>query len=197
MAIRPRARHRRHSPAQIVAALRQADEMLAQDLPIATVVAQVGVSEATFHRWRTHYGGIKADDAQRLRELERENRDLRHQVADQCLDILMLRQVLSGAMLPPAVRVQLVTALRNRFGVSERRACEVIGASRSSQRRLAEAQPGPPALHGCAGAGADAADVDFTTAFAQLDHGDRARLTQLIGSNVDHLTIGPKTGVPA
>jgi putative transposase len=69
---------------------------LARQVSISEVVAQLGISEATFHRWRTSYGGIKADDACRLRELEQENRDLKSVVANQCLDILMLRQVVRG-----------------------------------------------------------------------------------------------------
>ena len=79
-----------------MAKLKEADELLAQQVSIAEVVAQLEISEATFHRWRTSYGGIKADDACRLRELEQENRDLKSVVAHQCLDILMLQQVVRG-----------------------------------------------------------------------------------------------------
>jgi putative transposase len=89
------ARHR-HTPEQVVEKLKEADELLARQVSISEVVAQLGISEATFHRWRTSYGGIKADDACRLRELEQENRDLKSVVANQCLDILMLRQVVRG-----------------------------------------------------------------------------------------------------
>lgn len=84
---------RRHAPEQVIEKLREADLLLAKGIGIPDVVARLGVSEATFHRWRVHYGGIKADDACRLRELERENRELKNLVANQCLDILMLRQV--------------------------------------------------------------------------------------------------------
>lgn len=87
---------RRHTPEQIVEKLRMADDMLSQGIPVSAVAAELLVSEATFHRWRTHYGGIKADDACRLRELERENRDLRSMVANQCLDILMLKELMQG-----------------------------------------------------------------------------------------------------
>ena len=86
--------NRRHTPEQIVQKLRLADELLSQGIPVSAVAAGLLVSEATFHRWRTHYGGIKADDARRLRELERENRDLKSLVANQCLDILMLRDLM-------------------------------------------------------------------------------------------------------
>ncbi len=87
---------RKHTPEQIVEKLREADDLLARGTPIALVVEHLGISEATFHRWRTHYGGIKADDARRLGELERENRDLKSVVANQCLDILMLRELALG-----------------------------------------------------------------------------------------------------
>ena len=129
---------RRHTPAQIVAVLRQADELLTRGDPVTAVIDAIGVSEATFHRWRAHYGGIKAEDARRLRELEKENRDLKSQVANQSLDILMLRQALSVDVLGPRLRSRIVTRLRVKFGVSERRACEVIGQSRSSQRRIGD-----------------------------------------------------------
>ena len=134
----PAGRRRRRTPAQIVAVLQQADALLTRGEPVAAVIAAIGVSEATFHRWRAHYGGIKAEDARRLRELELENRDLKSQVANQCLDILLLRQALSVDVLGPRLRATIVGALQARFGVSERRACEVIGQSRSSQRRMSE-----------------------------------------------------------
>ncbi len=138
---------RRRTPAQIVAMLQQADELLTRGDPVSAVIEAIGVSEATFHRWRAHYGGIKAEDARRLRELEKENRDLKSQVANQCLDILLLRQALSVDVLGPRLRARIVGALQARFGVSERRACEVIGQSRSSHRRmtdLADPEPAPP-----------------------------------------------------
>jgi putative transposase len=126
---------RRHTPEEIVRKLREADALLGQGVQIAVVVDHIGVSEATFHRWRTHYGGIKADDARRLQELERENKDLKNIVANQCLDIMMLRQLTQEKLLSPELRSSAVTVLRNGFGVSERRACEVVGQPRSSQRR--------------------------------------------------------------
>jgi putative transposase len=94
--ILPGSGRHRHTPGEIVEKLRTADMLLADGTPISSVVAELNVSEATFHRWRAHYGGIKADDARRLRELEQENRDLKSVVANQCLDILMLRQLTRG-----------------------------------------------------------------------------------------------------
>ena len=88
--------HRRHTPEQVVRKLREADKLLAEGADIATVAKHLEVSEQTFHRWRTQYGGMKADDAKRLKELERENARLKHIVADQVLDIAMLKEVAKG-----------------------------------------------------------------------------------------------------
>ena len=88
--------HRRHTPEQVVRKLREADKLLAEGADIATVAKHLEVSEQTYHRWRNQYGGMKADDAKRLKELERENTRLKHIVADQVLDIAMLKEVAKG-----------------------------------------------------------------------------------------------------
>ena len=88
--------HRRHTPEQVVRKLREADKLLAEGADIATVAKHLEVSEQTYHRWRNQYGGMKADDAKRLKELERENTRLKHIVADQVLDIEMLKEVAKG-----------------------------------------------------------------------------------------------------
>ncbi len=64
---------RRHTPEQIIRKLREADRMLAEGKDLAEVARHLEVSEQTYHRWRNQFGGMKADDAKRLRELEREN----------------------------------------------------------------------------------------------------------------------------
>ncbi len=89
--------HRRHTPEQVVRKLREADKLLAEGEDIATVAKHLEVSEQTFHRWRNQYGGLKADDAKRLKELERENARLKGIVADQVLDIVMLKEVAKDA----------------------------------------------------------------------------------------------------
>jgi putative transposase len=88
--------HRKHTPEQIVRKLREADKMLAEGSDVAGVAKHLEVSEQTYHRWRNQYGGMKADDAKRLKELERENARLKHIVADQVLDIAMLKEVAKG-----------------------------------------------------------------------------------------------------
>ena len=82
----------RHSAEQIVTKLREAEAMLAAGRTIAQVVQALGVSEQTFHRWRNQYGGMKADEARRLKELEVENARLKRLVADQALDMAILKE---------------------------------------------------------------------------------------------------------
>ena len=70
--------------------------MLGEGQEVAAVAKQLEVSEQTLHRWRLQYGGLKADDAKRLKELERENARLKRIVADQALDIDALREISRG-----------------------------------------------------------------------------------------------------
>ena len=83
---------KRHTPEQIVRKLRQADEKLASGASVPEVARELGISEATFHRWRNQYGGMKADAMKRLKELEKENARLKKLVADQALDIQILKE---------------------------------------------------------------------------------------------------------
>lgn len=88
-------RRKRHSPEQIVKKLRDADAMLNAGQDLAAVYQSLEVSEATYHRWRNQYGGMKSTEAKRLSELEDENKRLKQLVADQALDIQMLKHVAS------------------------------------------------------------------------------------------------------
>ena len=86
----------RHTPEQIIAKLRQADADLASGLSGEQISKKLGISLQTYFRWRNQYGGIKADEMKRLKELERENSRLKKIVADQALDISMLKEVAKG-----------------------------------------------------------------------------------------------------
>ena len=66
-------KRQRHTPEQIIRKLREAEQMLGEGKTIGEVAKALEVSEQTYHRWRNQYGGMKADDAKRLKELEREN----------------------------------------------------------------------------------------------------------------------------
>ena len=89
-------RKKRHTPEQIVRKLRDADAMLNAGKDVAAVLQALEVSEQTYHRWRNQYGGMKAEEAVRLKKLEDENRRLKQLVADQALDIQMLKFVAEG-----------------------------------------------------------------------------------------------------
>ena len=89
-------KRKHHTPEQIIHKLREADAGLAAGQPIAAICQKLGVAEATFHRWRNQYGGMKANDARRLKELERENARLKKLVADQALDQAILKEALRG-----------------------------------------------------------------------------------------------------
>jgi transposase-like protein len=87
---------RRHTPEQIIRKLREADRLQAEGADIEAVCRHLDVSEASYHRWRNQYGGMKADDAKKLKELEKENQRLKRIVADQALDIAALKDVAQG-----------------------------------------------------------------------------------------------------
>ena len=89
-------KRKRHGPEQVIRKLREADRMLSEGKEIAAVCQALEVSEATFHRWRNQYGGMKADEAKRLKELEIENGRLKRLVADLTLDKQILEETLKG-----------------------------------------------------------------------------------------------------
>ena len=83
---------KRHTAEEVIAKLRQAEAALAQGLGVAQVCQQLGVSEQTLHRWRNQYGGLKQDEAKRLKELETENARLKRLVAELALDRQLLQE---------------------------------------------------------------------------------------------------------
>jgi transposase-like protein len=87
---------RRHTPEQVVRKLREADRLLAEGKDLDEVARHLEVSEATYHRWRNQFGGMKADDVKRLKELEAENARLKRIVADKELEIDALREISRG-----------------------------------------------------------------------------------------------------
>ena len=87
---------KRHTPEQVIAKLRQAEADLAQGLGLAQVCQKLAVSEQTLHRWRHQYGGMKAEEAKRLKELEEENKRLKKLLAEAELDKAILKEALEG-----------------------------------------------------------------------------------------------------
>ena len=89
-------KRRRNTPEQIIRKLREADRLLGEGRTVPEVAKALEVSEATYHRWRNQFGGMKAQAAKRLKELERENSRLKAIVADQALENRALKEISRG-----------------------------------------------------------------------------------------------------
>ena len=87
---------KRHSAEQIIRKLREADTMLSAGKSVGEVIQRLGVSEQTYYRWKQQYGGMKAEEAKRLKELEVENVRLKKLVADLTLDKEILKEAIEG-----------------------------------------------------------------------------------------------------
>ncbi len=85
-----------YSAEQIVNKLREADVLLAQGMTVMLACKKLSVSDKTYYRWRREYGGMKVDQARRLKDLERENTRLRKAVSDLTLDKLILNEAIEG-----------------------------------------------------------------------------------------------------
>ena len=87
---------KRYSPEQIIGMLREAEVWLSQGQTVGEVVRNLGISEQSYYRWRREYGGMEVRQAQRLKDLERENARLKKAVADLTLDKVVLNEALTG-----------------------------------------------------------------------------------------------------
>jgi transposase-like protein len=87
---------KQHSPEQIIAKLREAEVELAKGEQMAQVCKKIEVSEQTYYRWRKEYGGLRVDQAKRLKQLEKENSRLKKVVAELTLDNAILKEVSEG-----------------------------------------------------------------------------------------------------
>ena len=87
---------KRYSPEQIIAKLREAEVELAKGQTTPQVCKKLGISDQTYYRWRKEYGGLRVDQAKRLKHLEQENARLKKVVADLSLDNSILKEVSSG-----------------------------------------------------------------------------------------------------
>jgi len=85
-----------HSPEQIIARLREAEILLNQGANVGEASRKVGITEQTYYRWRREYGGMRVEQAKRLKELEKENGRLKKLVADLSLDISILKEAARG-----------------------------------------------------------------------------------------------------
>ena len=87
---------KRHTPEQIIRKLREAEVELSKGQTTGDVVRKLGITEQTYYRWRKEYGGLRLDQAKRLKELEKENARLKKLLAEQTLDNAILKEAASG-----------------------------------------------------------------------------------------------------
>ncbi|WP_156429045.1 IS3 family transposase [Paracoccus aminovorans] len=127
---------KRDKPEDIVLKLRQIEVLHGQGMAISDAVRQIGVTEPTYYRWRKQYGGMNRDQLKRLKELEAENQRLRRAVSDLTLDKMILSEAAPGKLLSPSRRRQCIDHVRQALGISERRACRILGQHRSTQRKV-------------------------------------------------------------
>ena len=89
-------RRKRHSPEQIVRKIQEADRILTEGGDVAAVLRQLNVTEATYYRWRNQFGGLKAEDAKKLKHLEKQNLQLKKLLAEAELEKAVLKELAEG-----------------------------------------------------------------------------------------------------
>ena len=125
---------KRFSAEQIVTLLRQIEVAMAQGKSAAIACREAGISEQSYYRWRKEYGGLDLDQARRMKELEKENVRLKRLVADLSLEKQVLKDICLGKLVSPERRRQAVERIREKYGLSERQACRIVGQPRGTQR---------------------------------------------------------------
>jgi len=124
----------KRSAEEVVAMLREIERLTGEGMPVTVAASRLGITDKTYYRWRAHYGSMPEEEASHLQTLEQENARLKRLAADQARDISMLREMFGWQNLSPAQRREAVDHLVHHFGISERRACALVGQNRSTQR---------------------------------------------------------------
>ncbi|MCX7414873.1 MAG: IS3 family transposase [Planctomycetia bacterium] len=134
---------------QIIPKLREVEVEVGRGKTVLEAVKKIGVTEQTYYRWKKKFGGLRIDQAKRLKDLEKENARLKRLLADAELDKAILREAAFGKLLSPAKRRRAVEHVRDALGrdrLSERRACLVLGQHRNTQRRQRHVTDDEPRL---------------------------------------------------
>ena len=128
---------KRYTTEQIIGLLREAEVRApqGQGQTIGTVCRSVGVSEQSYYRWRREYGGLKLDQAKRLKDLDRENERLKRAVWRAGARQIDPEGSSRGKILSPSRKRACIVHVRSQLDVSERRACSVVGQPRATHRR--------------------------------------------------------------
>jgi putative transposase len=120
----------RHSEEQIIAILKQGEA----GLSTAELCRQHGITEQTYYRWKAKYGGMDSSEARKLKQLEDENRKLKHVVAELTLDNRALKDGALKTLVAPAGLRAAVSYVEVKYEMSERHACRLLGMGRSTYR---------------------------------------------------------------
>ncbi|WP_156348694.1 IS3 family transposase [Sphingomonas sp. Leaf23] len=123
-------KRKQFSEEQIIGILKEAEA----GAVVTELCRRHGMSSATYYAWKAKFGGLEVSDAKRLRALEEENARLKRLLADTMLDNAGLKDLLSKKLVTPAAKREAVAHLQTTLGMSERRACMVVGADRASMR---------------------------------------------------------------
>ncbi|NEW90003.1 IS3 family transposase [Rhodopseudomonas sp. WA056] len=127
----------RFTEEQIIAVLKEHEA----GAKTADLARKHGISEATLYNWKAKFGGMDASEAKRLRQLEDENAKLKKLLAEQMLDAAALRELLFKKMVGPAAKREAVVHLQTVMDLSERRACQIVGADRKMVRYRSQRPP--------------------------------------------------------
>ncbi|TLP94743.1 hypothetical protein FEF26_11505 [Nesterenkonia salmonea] len=138
---------KRHTPEQIIRKLQVAEQMLAEGHDVAAVARELAVNEATYFREKNQYGGLKADDAKRLKDLEKQNDRLKKLLAEAELEKAALKELAEGRLLSPTRRCEAVRQLITKFQTSERIVTRLAEFSRPAYRRPLQAQTAADLRH--------------------------------------------------
>jgi putative transposase len=125
---------RRHNVEEIVATLRRMENLTETGMSVSAAAKSLGITDQTFYRWRSRYGSLPEDEAKRLQLLDEENARLKRVIAEQSQDVSMLQDLTQGEIVSAARRREAVDYLVERYQISERRACRLVGQHRSTQR---------------------------------------------------------------
>ncbi|HTV65418.1 MAG TPA: IS3 family transposase [Bryocella sp.] len=125
---------KKYKAEQIVTLLRQIEVEVANGKSTPQACRDAGITDQTYYRWRKEYGGLKLDQAKRMKELEKENAKLRRVVAELSLEKQVLKDIAGGKLLSPERRRGAVQLARAKYQLSERWACRLLGQHRGTQR---------------------------------------------------------------
>lgn len=127
---------KKHSMDEILAVFREVQVLVGRGAHVADAAHDAGITEVTYYRWRHLYGGLTDDQIRRQANIAAQNSQLRRVVTELQLDKRILRTALADLLSTPMRRREVVDRIMAELSISERRACQVLGQNRSTQRKI-------------------------------------------------------------